>query len=227
MVKYVLGSDKSEMKWNDIFSDTVRVFFKRLFYGMSLWDVLPVEIQEIILSKSIELTRQEYINVEGKKHEKKKKRQGRSRLCADMIRYAMQATTDPFEILNWAFQLEMLELQMLVDPPVEQEVYDFDYNAYYEEWLERCAKYIELSEHRDRWIVPTDDHWLSMFTLLNDFKRRFNHLDLLSENFHARNALFFWLEIQKDPDTRLSREKRRSLQSLGVRLGKFRPTPAD
>jgi len=194
---------------------------------MSLWDVLPVEIQEIILSKSIELTRQEYINVEGKKHEKKKKRQGRSRLCADMIRYAMQATTDPFEILNWAFQLEMLELQMLVDPPVEQEVYDFDYNAYYEEWLERCAKYIELSEHRDRWIVPTDDHWLSMFTLLNDFKRRFNHLDLLSENFHARNALFFWLEIQKDPDTRLSREKRRSLQSLGVRLGKFRPAPAD
>lgn len=194
---------------------------------MSLWDVLPVEIQEIILSKSIELTRQEYINVEGKKHEKKKKRQGRSRLCADMIRYAMQATTDPFEILNWAFQLEMLELQMLVDPPVEQEVYDFDYNAYYEEWLERCANYIELPEHRDKWIVPTDDHWLSMFTLLNDFKRRFNHLDLLSENFHARNALFFWLEIQKDPDTRLSREKRRSLQSLGVRLGKFRPTPAD
>ena len=49
---------------------------------MSLWDVLPVEIQEIILSKSIELTRQEYINVEGKKHEKKKKKQGRSRLCA-------------------------------------------------------------------------------------------------------------------------------------------------
>ena len=194
---------------------------------MSLWDVLPAEIQEIILSKSIELTRQEYINVEGKKHEKKTKKHGRSRLSADMIRYAMQATTDPFEILNWAFQLEMLELQMLVDPPIEQEVHDFDYNAYYDEWLERCAKYIELSEHRDGWIVPTDDHWLSMFTLLNDFKRRFNHLDLLSENFHARNALFFWLEIQKDPDTRLSREKRRSLQSLGVRLGKFRPAPAD
>lgn len=194
---------------------------------MSLWDVLPLEIQEMILSKSIDLARVEYLNTEGKKHEKRKRRQTRGLLSAEMIRYCMQSTTDPYEILTWAFPLEMLELEMLVDPPVAREVYDFDYNAYFDEWLERCAVYIDTPANRDKWIVPSEDHWLSMFTLLNDFKRRFNHLDLLSETFYARNGLFFWLEFQKDQSAHLSREKRRSLQSLGVRLSKFRPRTGD
>ncbi|MAG09772.1 MAG: hypothetical protein CL494_05110 [Actinobacteria bacterium] len=192
---------------------------------MSLWDVLPIEIQEIILSKSIDLTREEYLNTEGKKHEKRKRRQGRGLVTPDMIRYAMSSTTDPYEILSWAFPLEMLELQMCVDPPVELEVVDFDYNAYFTTWLERCCEYMSAKENANAWITPTEDQWLAMFTKLNDFKRKFSHLDILSEYFPDRNGLFFWLEVQKDDTTYLSREKRRSLQSLGVRLSKFKPPP--
>jgi hypothetical protein len=193
---------------------------------MSLWDCLPSEIQEIILSKSIALTREEYLNTEGKKHEKRKRRQGRGLVTPDMIRYAMSSTTDPYEILSWAFPLEMLELQMCVDPPVELEVVDFDYNAYFTTWLERCCEYMSAQENANAWITPTEDQWLAMFTKLNDFKRKFSHLDILSEYFPDRNGLFFWLEVQKDDTTYLSREKRRSLQSLGVRLSKFKPPPA-
>jgi hypothetical protein len=193
---------------------------------MSLWDCLPIEIQEIILSKSIDLTREEYLNIEGKKHEKRKRRQGRGLVTPDMIRYAMSSTTDPYEILSWAFPLEMLELQMCVDPPVELEVVDFDYNAYFTTWLERCCEYMSAQENANAWITPTEDQWLAMFTKLNDFKRKFSHLDILSEYFPDRNGLFFWLEVQKDDTTYLSREKRRSLQSLGVRLSKFKPPPA-
>lgn len=192
---------------------------------MSLWDALPIEIQEIILAKSIDLTREEYLNIEGKKHEKRKRKQGRGLVTSDMIRYAVRSTTDPYEILTWAFPLEMLELQMCVDPPVELEVMDFDYNAYFTTWLERCCDYLDDSSHAGEWIVPSPDQWLSMFTKLNDFKRKFSHLDILSEHFQDRNGIFFWLEVQKDEDTFLSREKRRSLQSLGVRLSRFKPKP--
>jgi hypothetical protein len=40
---------------------------------MSLWDILPVEIQDIIVEKSFKLCREEYLEQNGKKHEKTEK----------------------------------------------------------------------------------------------------------------------------------------------------------
>ena len=56
-----------------------------------------------------------------------------------------------------------------------------------------------------------------MFTRLNDFRRKHTHLNILSE-IDGTPDLFIWLEYQRDPDTELSREKRHSLRSLGVRV---------
>ena len=184
----------------------------------SLWDILPTELQEIILAKSVELCREDYVNAGITKHNRAKKKQGRGLLTADMIRY-IQSGTDPMELMNWAYELEIRELELLVDPPVHllNRVYDYDYSEYYDEFLKRAAAYIEDPEHRDEWIVPTEDCWLTMFTKLNDFHRKNGHLYVLEHD----PKLYLWLEPQKDPETNLSRERRHSLRSLGIRLPKF------
>jgi len=184
----------------------------------SLWDILPIELQEIILEKSVELCREEYVNAGISKHNRAKKKQGRGLLTADMIRY-IQTGTDPMELINWAFETEVRELELLVDPPVHllNRVYDYDYAAYYDEFLNRAAEYIENPENKDEWIVPSEDCWLTMFTKLNDFQRKHGHLNTLDDD----PKLYLWLEHQKDPDTLLSRERRHSLRTLGVRLPKF------
>ncbi|QIG59571.1 hypothetical protein [Dishui Lake phycodnavirus 2] len=185
----------------------------------SLWDILPTELQEIILQKSIELCREDYLKAGIAKHNRAKKKQGRGLLTADMIRY-IQSGTDPMELINWAFELEVRELEMLVDPPVHllNRVYDYDYSEYYDEFLTRAAAYLEDPTHKDEWIVPSDDCWLTMFTKLNDFHRKNGHLHTLDDD----PKLYLWLEQQKDADTHLSRERRHSLQTLGVRLPPFR-----
>lgn len=187
---------------------------------LNLWDVLPTELQEAILSKSVELCRQEYIEAGRAKHARNKKKQERSALSADMIRHFMTGT-DPIEIINWAFPVELRELEQLVDPPIEilDQVYDYDYTPYFDEWLQRCIRYMEDPEHANEWIVPSSDHWLVMFTRLVQFKQKHGHAEPMGES----PALHLWLEIQRDPDTRLSREKRYSLRTLGVRLPRARP----
>ena len=181
----------------------------------SLWDILPTELQEIILAKSVELCREDYVNAGITKHNRAKKKQGRGLLTADMIRY-IQSGTDPMELMNWAFETEVRELELVVDPPVHllNRVYDYDYSEYYDEFLNRAAAYIEDPAHKDEWIVPSEDCWLTMFTKLNDFYRKNGHLHVLDDD----PKLYLWLEYQKDPDTPLSRERRYSLRSLGVRL---------
>ena len=92
----------------------------------SLWDALPVELQEIVIENSFELCREEYLNANRKKHNRNKKKRERSLLTAGMIQYIM-SSTDAIEMIQWAFPVELIELELLVDPPVE-EVRDFDYN---------------------------------------------------------------------------------------------------
>lgn len=181
----------------------------------SLWDILPLELQELILEKSV---REDYINAGISKHNRAKKKQGRGLLTTDMIRY-IQSGTDAMELINWAFETEVRELELLVDPPVHllNRVYDYDYAEYYDEFLNRAIAYIENPEHRDAWVVPTEDCWLTMFTKLNDFHRKHGHLNTLDYD----PKLYLWLEHQKDRDTHLSRERRHSLRTLGVRLPKF------
>ena len=181
----------------------------------SLWDILPLELQELILEKSV---REDYINAGISKHNRAKKKQGRGLLTADMIRY-IQSGTSAMELINWAFETEVRELELLVDPPVHllNRVYDYDYAEYYDEFLNRAIAYIENPEHRDAWVVPTEDCWLTMFTKLNDFHRKHGHLNTLDYD----PKLYLWLEHQKDRDTHLSRERRHSLRTLGVRLPKF------
>jgi hypothetical protein len=181
-----------------------------------MWDDLPIELQEIIMEKSVQLCREEYIETNGKKHERQKRKQGRSLLSADMIKNIM-STTDPIELLCWAFPLEFIELQLLVDIPITMEIVDYDYTEFYDTFLSKCIEYLENPQHADEWICPSDDHWLTMFTKLNDFRRKYGHIDILGE-VNGSPALFLWLEYQKDPETKLSREKRHSLRSLGVRL---------
>ena len=41
----------------------------------SLWDILPTEIQEIIVDNSFQLCREEYLEYNKKRHEKNKKKQ--------------------------------------------------------------------------------------------------------------------------------------------------------
>ena len=77
---------------------------------MSLWDLLPIELQDIIVNKSVELCREEYLNQGIKKHNRAKKKQGRGLLTADFIRYVMEYTTEPMELLNWGYETEIREL---------------------------------------------------------------------------------------------------------------------
>lgn len=181
----------------------------------NLWDMIPVELQEIIIENSFQLCREEYLNANRKNHNKNKKKRERSLLTADMIRYIM-SSTDAIEMIQWAFPVELIELELLVDPPVE-EVRDYDYNEYYDIFLQRAIDYLEDPEHKDEWICPSEDQWLTMFTKLNNFHRSHRHTDILSE-IDGTPDLFLWLEYQKDPYTQLSREKRHSLRSLGIRL---------
>lgn len=182
----------------------------------SLWDILPTEIQEIIIDNSFQLCREEYLQQNRKKHERNKKKQGRSLLTSDIIKYVM-SSTDPIEVLEWAFPLEFIELQMHVDAPYDMEVRDHDYTEYYDVFLKRVIEYIEDPKNKDTWLCPSDDHWLEMFTKLNDFHRKHNHLNILSEE-GGSPSLFVWLEQQKDPETVLSRERKHSLQTLGVKI---------
>ena len=181
----------------------------------SLWDILPVEIQEIIVENSFQLVREDYLNTNHKKHNKNKKKRERGLLSADMIKYIMSGT-DAIEMIRWAFPVELIELELLIDPPMI-EVGDYDYNEFYDIFLQRSIDYLENPENKDEWICPSEDHWLTMFTRLNNFHRTHRHLDILSE-VDGTPDLLVWLEYQKDPDTNLSREKRHSLRSLGVRL---------
>jgi hypothetical protein len=185
----------------------------------SLWDALPIELQENIIENSFELCREDYLNANRKNHTKNKKKRERGLLTADMIRYIM-SSTDAIEMIQWAFPVELIELELLVDPPVA-EVRDYDYNEYYEIFLQRAIDYLEDPIHRDEWICPSEDQWLTMFTKLNNFHRNHRHLDILSE-IDGTPDLFIWLEFQKDPDTELTSEKRQSLRSLGVRLPRMR-----
>lgn len=181
----------------------------------SLWDILPIELQEIIIENSYELCREEYLATNRKKHDKHKKKRERGLLTADMIRYIM-SSTDAIEMIQWAFPVELVELELLIDPPTI-EVRDYDYNEYYDIFLHRAINYLEDPIHKDEWICPSEDQWITMFMKLNNFVRNHKHLNILSE-IDGTPDLFIWLEYQKDVDTELSREKRHSLRSLGVRL---------
>lgn len=181
----------------------------------SLWDTLPTELQEIIIENSFQLMREDYLNANHKKHNRSKKKRERGLLSADMIRYIM-TSTDAIEMIQWAFPVELTELELLIDPPTV-EVRDYDYNEFYEIFLQRAINFLEDPVNKDQWVCPTDDHWLTMFTRLNNFHRTHKHTDILSE-VDGTPDLFLWLEYQKDQDTEISKEKRHSLRSLGVRL---------
>lgn len=159
--------------------------------------------------------REDYLNANRKKHDKNKKKRERGLLTADMIRYIM-SSTDAIEMIQWAFPVELVELELLIDPPM-MEIRDHDYSEFYDIFLQRAIQYLENPEHKDEWIYPSEDQWLTMFTKLNNFHRTHKHLNILSE-VDGTPDLFVWLEYQKDPETVLSREKRNSLRSLGVRL---------
>ena len=186
----------------------------------SLWDVLPRELQAIIYEKSIDMCREEYLAQGRAKHEKNKKKLGRSVLTADLMRYLL-SHTDTIELINWGFPVELRELETLVNPPVDvlEEVEDYDYTPYYEEFIRRCIAFVEDPQNADEWATPTDDAWLTMYTKLVEFKQKHGHLSVLSEG-EGHPSLHLWLEYMKDPDTQLSRQKRYSLRALGVRLPK-------
>lgn len=185
----------------------------------SLWDTLPIELQEIIIQNSFQLMRDEYINANHRKHNKNKKKRERGLLTVGMLRYIM-SSTDAIEMIQWAFPVELIEFELLIDPPMV-EVTDYDYTEFYEIFLQRVIDYLEDPTNKNEWICPSEDHWLTMFTRLNNFHRTHKHLDILAE-VDGTPDLFVWLEYQKDPDTDLSREKRHSLRSLGVRLPPIR-----
>jgi len=65
----------------------------------SLWDTLPIELQEIIIENSFQLLREDYLNANHKKHNKNKKKRERGLLTADMIRYIM-SSTDAIEMIQ-------------------------------------------------------------------------------------------------------------------------------
>ena len=185
----------------------------------SLWDTLPIELQEIIIQNSFQLMSDEYINANHRKHNKNKKKRERGLLTVGMLRYIM-SSTDAIEMIQWAFPVELIEFELLIDPPMV-EVTDYDYTEFYEIFLQRAIDYLEDPANKNEWICPSEDHWLTMFTRLNNFHRTHKHLDILAE-VDGTPDLFVWLEYQKDPDTDLSREKRHSLRSLGVRLPPIR-----
>jgi hypothetical protein len=163
--------------------------------------------------------RDEYINANHRKHNKNKKKRERGLLTVGMLRYIM-SSTDAIEMIQWAFPVELIEFELLIDPPMV-EVTDYDYTEFYEIFLQRAIDYLEDPANKNEWICPSEDHWLTMFTRLNNFHRTHKHLDILAE-VDGTPDLFVWLEYQKDPDTELSREKRHSLRSLGVRLPPIR-----
>lgn len=189
---------------------------------MSLWDHLPDDIQELILEKSYGLLRNDFLNMHGKKHEKRKKKQGRGLLTTELIRYIMSGT-EAIEMIHWAFPLELAELELLIDPPLSmiETDYNYDYIESYTKFLLHVIEYIENPENKDTWICPSDDHWLEMYTQLVEFHRKHKHLNILKED-DGKPSLFVWLQYQKDPETFLSREKRYSLRSIGVRLPKIK-----
>lgn len=188
----------------------------------SLWDTLPNELQEIIFRKSVDLCRQEWLDQGRAKHERHKKKQGRGTLSVEMIDYLRQHT-DTIEILNWGYELELRELETKIDPPVDElsRIEDYDYHDYYDTFLQRCASWMRDEANRDEWVVPGDDHFLSMYTRLLEFKNRHGHVNILSQE-DGSPGLHLWLELQKDPDTFLSRERRHALQSVGIRLPRAR-----
>lgn len=196
-------------------SGDLGIKMSRSFRGMSLWDTLPIEIQEIIIENSFQLMREDYLNANRKKHTRNKKKRERGLLTADMIRYIM-SSTDAIEMIQWAFPVELIELELLIDPPMLQ-IMDNDYNEFYDIFLKRAIDYLEDPANKNEWVCPSEDHWLTMFTKLNNFHRTHHHLNILSE-IDGTPDLYVWLEYQKDPETVLSREKRHSLRSLGVRL---------
>lgn len=186
----------------------------------SLWDVLPRELQEIIFEKSVDLCREEYLAQGRAKHERNKKKLGRSVLTADLMRYVL-THTDAIELINWGFPVELRELEAHVNPPVEllDDVNDYDYSTYYDAFIHRCIAFVEDPANADEWATPTDDAWLTMYTKLVEFKQKYGHLNVLSEG-DGHPSLHLWLEYMKDEDTPLSRQKRYSLRTLGVRLPK-------
>lgn len=187
---------------------------------VNLWDTLPDELQEIILRKSVELCREEYLAAGQARHDRAKKKRGRGLLSADMIRYFMDST-DSMEIINWSFPIELRELEQIIDPPVEllDDIDDYDYAPYHDAFLRRCVAYLEDPARANEWIVPSEDHFLTMFTRLVEFKNKHGHLDTAAE---AAPDLHAWLEWTRDSDTVLTRERRYSLRSLGVRLPRQR-----
>ena len=207
------------MLCNDLGDQNLK--YNKILRDMSLWDTLPIELQEIIIENSFQLMREDYINANHKKHNKNKKKRGRSLLTAGMIRYIM-SSTDATEMIQWAFPVELVELELLIDPPLV-EVRDYNYNEYYDIFLQRAIDYLEDPTHKNEWVCPSEDHWITMFTKLNNFHRTHKHLNILSEDSGTPD-LFIWLEYQKDPDTELSLEKRNSLRSLGVRVPPFKRT---
>ena len=207
------------MLCNDLGDQNLK--YNKILRDMSLWDTLPIELQEIIIENSFQHMREDYINANHKKHNKNKKKRGRSLLTAGMIRYIM-SSTDAIEMIQWAFPVELVELELLIDPPLV-EVRDYNYNEYYDIFLQRAIDYLEDPTHKNEWVCPSEDHWITMFTKLNNFHRTHKHLNILSEDSGTPD-LFIWLEYQKDPDTELSLEKRNSLRSLGVRVPPFKRT---
>jgi hypothetical protein len=187
----------------------------------SLWDLLPFDVQEVIINKRNAMEREDYKNAIGKKHEKRKKKQGRSLLTPDMVRFLMEWTTEPMEYIGWAFETELHELETLIDPPTFVNTYNHDYAQYFDVFLTRSIEFMEDPENKDEWICPTEDHWLTMFARLSDFHRKHSHLNLLDER-DGMPAVWLWLEMQKDPSTDLSRERKDALRGLGVNLPRRR-----
>lgn len=188
----------------------------------SLWDTLPIELQEIIFRKSVDLCRQEWLEQGRAKHERHKKKQGRGMLSVDMIEHLRQHT-DTIEILNWGYELELRELETKIDPPTEElsRIEDHDYHDYYDTFLERCVEWMSDETNKDEWVVPGPDHFLNMYTRLLEFKNRHGHTAILTHE-DGSPGLHLWLELQKDPETHLSRERRHALQSVGIRLPRAR-----
>lgn len=132
------------------------------------------------------------------------------------------SSTDAIEMIYWAFPLELAELELLIDPPLRLMEYEiYDYVDFYDKFLTKAINYIENPDNKNQWICPSDDHWLYMYTELVEFHRKYKHVNVLDED-GGKPSLFIWLEYQKDVDTYLSREKRYSLRSLGVRLPKIK-----
>ena len=80
--------------------------------------------------------RDEYINANHRKHNKNKKKRERGLLTVGMLRYIM-SSTDAIEMIQWAFPVELIEFELLIDPPMV-EVTDYDYTEFYEIFLQRA-----------------------------------------------------------------------------------------